>query len=51
MKTVIQELILLPAKFLGGSNQMKLDLGKAHPGREAILAPHRERVLSHARAA
>ncbi len=51
MKTVIQELILLPAKFLGGSNQMKLDLGKAHPGREAILALHRELVLPHARAA
>lgn len=51
MKTVIQELILLPARFLGGSNQMKLDLGKAHPGREAILALHRELVLPLARAA
>ncbi len=51
MKTVIQELILIPARFLGGSNQMKLDLGKAHPSREAILALHRELVPHRARAA
>ena len=51
MKTVIQELILLPARFLGGCNQMKLDLGKAHPGREAILALHRELAPPRARAA
>lgn len=44
LKTVIQELILLPARFLGGSGQMKLDLGKAHPSRDAILALHRELI-------
>lgn len=51
MKTVIQELILLPARFLGGSNQMKLDLGKSHPGKEAILALHRELIPPLAKAA
>ena len=51
MKTVIQELILIPARFLGGSNQMKLDLGKAHPSRDAILALHRELIPPLARAA
>ena len=44
LKTVIQELILLPARFLGGSDQMKLDLGKSHPGKDAILALHRELI-------
>ena len=44
MKTVIQELILLPARFLGGSGQMKLDLGKSHPSKDAILALHRELI-------
>ena len=44
LKTVIQELILLPARFLGGSGQMKLDLGKSHPGKDAILALHRELI-------
>ncbi len=44
IKTVIQELILLPARFLGGSGQMKLDLGKSHPGKDAILALHRELI-------
>ena len=44
LKTVIQELILVPARFLGGSGQMKLDLGKAHPSRDAILALHRELI-------
>lgn len=51
MKTVIQELILLPARFLGGSGQMKLDLGKSHPGKDAILALHRELVPPLSRAA
>ena len=51
LKTVIQELILLPARFLGGSGQMKLDLGKSHPGKDAILALHRELVLALPRAA
>lgn len=41
LKTVVQELILLPARVLKGSNQLKLDLGN-HPGRDAILALHRE---------
>lgn len=44
LKTVLQELILLPARFLGGSGQMKLNLGKAHPSRDAILALHRELI-------
>ena len=51
MKTVIQELILVPARFLHGSGQMKLDLGKAHPSRDAILALHRELVPPLSRAA
>ena len=51
LKTVIQELILVPARFLGGSGQMKLDLGKAHPSRDAILALHRELVPPLLRAA
>ncbi len=51
LKIVIQELILVPARFLGGSNQMKLDLGKAHPSRDAILALHREMVPVLPRAA
>ena len=44
LKTIIQELILVPARVLHGSNQVKLDLGKSHPGKEAILALHRELV-------
>lgn len=51
VKTVIQELILLPARFLGGSGQVKLDLGKSHPGKEAILALHRELIPPLPRAA
>jgi hypothetical protein len=51
MKTVIQELILLPARFLGGSGQMKLDLGKSHPCKDAILALHRELAPAFSRAA
>ena len=44
LKTIIQELILVPARVLHGSNQVKLDLGKSHPGKEAILALHHELV-------
>jgi hypothetical protein len=44
LRTVIQELILVPARVLHGSNQVKLDLGKAHPGKAAILALHRELI-------
>jgi len=44
LKTVIQELILIPARFLRGSNQMKLDIGKSHPSKDAILALHRELI-------
>jgi len=51
LKTVIQELILLPARVLSGSNQMKLDLGKSHPGKDAILALHRELISPLSRAA
>lgn len=43
LKTVVQELILLPARVLKGSNQLKLDLGN-HPERAAILALHRELI-------
>ena len=38
MKTIIQELIQIPARILRGSGQLKLDLGRALPGREAFLA-------------
>jgi hypothetical protein len=41
LKTVIQELILIPARILRGSNQMRFDLGCPNPGKEAILALHR----------
>jgi hypothetical protein len=44
LKTIIQELILVPARILHGSNQVKLDLGKAHPGKAAIMALHRELI-------
>jgi uncharacterized protein YjeT (DUF2065 family) len=37
MKTIIQELIQIPARILRGSGQLKLDIG-ALPGREAFLA-------------
>lgn len=43
LKTVVQELILLPARVLKGSNQLKLDLGN-HSARTAILALHRELI-------
>jgi hypothetical protein len=36
--------ILVPARILHGSNQVKLDLGKAHPGKAAIMALHRELI-------
>jgi hypothetical protein len=45
LKTVIQELILVPARCLHGSNQMKLDIGKSHPAKDAILALHRELLI------
>jgi len=41
MKTIIQELIQIPARILRGSGQLKLDLGRALPGREAFLALYR----------
>ena len=44
LKTIIQELILVPARVLHGSNQVKLDLGRCHPGKKAILALHQELV-------
>ena len=37
MKTIIQELIQIPARILRGSGQLKLDIGRALPGREAFL--------------
>lgn len=40
MKTIIQELIRVPARILTGSDQLKLDLGRLLPGREAYLALH-----------
>jgi crotonobetainyl-CoA:carnitine CoA-transferase CaiB-like acyl-CoA transferase len=40
MKTIIQELIQIPARILRGSGQLKLDIGRA-PGREAFLALYR----------
>lgn len=50
LKTVVQELILLPARVLKGSNQLKLDLGD-HPAKAAILALHRELIPPLAKAA
>ena len=41
MKTLIQELIRIPARILHGSNQLKLDLGRELHGREAYLALYR----------
>ena len=41
MKTIIQELIQIPARILRGSGQLKLDIGRALPGREAFLALYR----------
>lgn len=38
MKTLIQELIRVPARILTGSDQLKLDIGRDMPGREAYLA-------------
>jgi len=50
LKTVVQELILLPARILKGSKQLKLDLGD-HPAKAAILALHRELIPPLTRAA
>lgn len=50
LKTVIQELILLPVRFLCGSNQMKLDLGR-NAAKDAILALYRELIPPLPRAA
>jgi uncharacterized protein YjeT (DUF2065 family) len=41
MKTIIQELIQIPARILRGSGQFKLDIGRALPDREAFLALYR----------
>ncbi len=38
MKTIIQELIQIPARILRGSGQLKLDIGRDLPGREAFIA-------------
>lgn len=38
IKTIIDELIKIPARILTGSNQLKLDIGRDLPGREAFLA-------------
>jgi hypothetical protein len=37
MKTIIQELVQIPARILRGSGQLKLDIGRALPGRETFL--------------
>jgi hypothetical protein len=37
LKTIIQELIQVPARILSGSNQLKLDLGRDLPGRAAYM--------------
>lgn len=42
IRTIIQELIRVPARILTGSDQFKLDLGRDLPGREAYLALHRK---------
>lgn len=41
LKTIIQELIFVPARVLTGMNQIKFDLGKHLPGRDAFLALYR----------
>jgi hypothetical protein len=38
LKTIIQELILVPARILRGSNQIKLDLGRTSETKKTILA-------------
>ena len=38
LKTIIQELILVPARILRGSNQIKLDLGRSNETKKTILA-------------
>ncbi|MGA2083812.1 MAG: hypothetical protein ABSH53_24875 [Holophaga sp.] len=41
LKTIIQERIQIPARILRGSGQLKLDIGRALPDREAFLALYR----------
>lgn len=50
LKTVIQELVCLPTRFLKGSNQFTLDIGD-HPSAAAILALYSTLCLSRPRAA
>jgi hypothetical protein len=38
IRTIIQELIQIPARILTGSNQMKLDIGRELPGHDAFMA-------------
>lgn len=51
MRTIIQELIMVPARILTGSNQLKLDIGRDLPGREDYLALHRSLAAPLGRAA
>jgi hypothetical protein len=40
MRTIIQELIMVPARILKGSAKLKLDIGSDLPGKRAYLALH-----------
>ena len=40
-ETIIQEMIMVPARILTGSGQLKLDIGSDLPGRSAFLALHK----------
>lgn len=51
LRTIIRELILLPARVLHGSKQLKLDLGHHHSAKIAILDLHRELIPPRPKAA
>jgi len=40
MRTIIQELIMVPARILKGSAKLKLDIGSDLPGRKAYITLH-----------
>jgi hypothetical protein len=46
MRTIIQEMIMVPARVLTGSGQLKLDIGSDLPGRSAFLALHKSLAAS-----
>lgn len=42
IRTIIHELIKVPARILTGSNQLKLDIGRNLPGRDAFMSLWRQ---------